>query len=363
MPLALILPRGDQWYLLRKPLIRRDNGDTLSLLEQLLLEPWVPCAPPPAFLLLSRLSGLAASEPTLSFLFFFSFHPCLPRFPHSVYNYFAVSCAFSPCVCVCVCVFIKFHITAQSGPVILVILCHSHWSSRGRSMIDDRLYCVCVYIYIIKLHIVIVKVAVNTVWILSKSCMCFGCSGSQKTLISCLGAGFVFLYEDIPGAIRFSPLPYTIVKQQEGLGAFWFFFKHSTGGCSEALGAFWFLFKQHSDLGACCTLFKKNMNASKPCVVVFFTLTDRASTIPSNIRGCQSDTWSQRGTKVNGSHHGDNPLLRPTGIQIATKSYATLQAMAPANNETVHQTSFTIRRYFQHAHFIPIVGVGKRGEY
>ena len=34
----------------------------------------------------------------------------------------------SPCVCVCmcVCVFIKLHITAQSGPVILVILCHSH---------------------------------------------------------------------------------------------------------------------------------------------------------------------------------------------------------------------------------------------
>ena len=30
------------------------------------------------------------------------------------------------CVCVCVCVFIKLHITAQSGPVILVIICHSH---------------------------------------------------------------------------------------------------------------------------------------------------------------------------------------------------------------------------------------------
>ena len=29
-------------------------------------------------------------------------------------------------VTVCVCVFIKLHITAQSGPVILVILCHSH---------------------------------------------------------------------------------------------------------------------------------------------------------------------------------------------------------------------------------------------
>ena len=76
-------------------------------------------------------------------------------------------------------------------------------------------------------------------------------------------------------------------------------------------------------------------------VVVFFTLTDRASTIPSNIRGCQSGTWSQRGTKVNGSHHGDNPLLGSTGIQIATKSYATLQAMAPTNNKTVHQTAFT----------------------
>ena len=34
---------------------------------------------------------------------------------------------------------------------------------------------------------------------------------------------------------------------------------------------------------------------------------------------CQSGSWSQRGTKVNGSHHGDNPLLKPTGIQIATK--------------------------------------------
>ena len=76
-------------------------------------------------------------------------------------------------------------------------------------------------------------------------------------------------------------------------------------------------------------------------VVVVFTLTDRASTIHSNIRGCQSGTWSRRGTKVNGSHHGDNPLLRPTGIQTATKSYATLKAMAPTNNKTVHQTSFT----------------------
>ena len=54
---------------------------------------------------------------------------------------------------------------------------------------------------------------------------------------------------------------------------------------------------------------------------------------------CQSRLWSQRGTTVNGSHHGDNPLLRPTGIQIATKRYAALQAMAPTNIKTVHQTS------------------------
>ena len=48
---------------------------------------------------------------------------------------------------------------------------------------------------------------------------------------------------------------------------------------------------------------------------------------------------AQRGTEFNGSHHGDNPLLRPTGIQIATKSYATLQAMAPTNVKAVHRTS------------------------
>ena len=66
------------------------------------------------------------------------------------------------------------------------------------------------------------------------------------------------------------------------------------------------------------------------------TVTQQVSLRPIK---CQSRLWSQRGTKVNGSHHGDNPLLRPTGIQIATKSYAALQAMAPTNIKTVHQTS------------------------
>ena len=41
-------------------------------------------------------------------------------------------------MCVCVCVFIKLHITAQSGLVILVILCHSRWSSQGGS--NDTCY-------------------------------------------------------------------------------------------------------------------------------------------------------------------------------------------------------------------------------
>ena len=33
----------------------------------------------------------------------------------------------------------------------------------------------------------------------------------------------------------------------------------------------------------------------------------------------QSRSWSQRGTKISGPHHGDSPLLKPTGIQIAKK--------------------------------------------
>ena len=34
------------------------------------------------------------------------------------------------------------------------------------------------------------------------------------------------------------------------------------------------------------------INISVVVVVVFFTLTDRALTIPNNTRGCQSGTWS-----------------------------------------------------------------------
>ena len=45
---------------------------------------------------------------------------------------------------ICVCVFIKLHITAQSGPVILVILCHRIDPPKGGSMILVTKVCVCV---------------------------------------------------------------------------------------------------------------------------------------------------------------------------------------------------------------------------
>ena len=97
-------------------------------------------------------------------------------------------------------------------------------------------------------------------------------------------------------------------------------------------------------------LFKKNLNASKPSelfVVVdshiqrIIVLATEKTTVTQQVSHrpikCQSRLWSQRGTKVNESHRGANPLLKPTGIQIATKSYATLQAMVPTNVQTVHQ--------------------------
>ena len=58
-----------------------------------------------------------------------------------------------------VCMIIKLHITAQSGPAILVILCHSHWSSQGG--INDTCYemyicmyvCMCVLVCVCGHHI------------------------------------------------------------------------------------------------------------------------------------------------------------------------------------------------------------------
>ena len=75
----------------------RQRGHTLSTFT-ILTSAQVSCAPPPATLLLSIIGCLGwqlLNQPSL-FYIVFSFHPCLPRFPHGVYNYFAISCAFSP---------------------------------------------------------------------------------------------------------------------------------------------------------------------------------------------------------------------------------------------------------------------------
>ena len=100
--------------------------------EHLVLPPLLPCCS------LGYPGWQLLNQPFL-FYIFFAFHPCLPRFPRGVYRHFAGFCAFSPpfrppqsyvcvyvCMYVCMYVFIKLHITTQSGPVILVILCHSH---------------------------------------------------------------------------------------------------------------------------------------------------------------------------------------------------------------------------------------------
>ena len=69
---------------------------------------------------------------------------------------------------------------------------------------------------------------------------------------------------------------------------------------------------------------KKNLNAPRPSEHVVVdshiqrsvlgteetTVTQQVSHRPIK---CQSRLWSQRGTKVNGSHRGGNPLLKPNG--------------------------------------------------
>ena len=54
-----------------------------------MLPPLLPCYS------LDYLGRQLLNQPFI-FYIFFAFHPSLPRFPHGVYNYFAVSCAFSP---------------------------------------------------------------------------------------------------------------------------------------------------------------------------------------------------------------------------------------------------------------------------
>ena len=107
----------------------RQRGQTHSLYlyksylspEHLVLPPLLPCCP-----------GWQLLDQPFLFYIFFAFHPCLPRFPHGVYNYFAVSCAFlppfrSPQSCVCVC---------QNAP-----------RPSDQPPVRGKKYCVCVCVF------------------------------------------------------------------------------------------------------------------------------------------------------------------------------------------------------------------------
>ena len=98
--------------------------------------PSLPPPPPPPLLLLPLLPveflslSLEGPLPPLGQLMNCPLRPLSGfswlRWPRSSALQGALTPWVCVCVCVCVCVFIKLHITTQSGPVILVILCHSH---------------------------------------------------------------------------------------------------------------------------------------------------------------------------------------------------------------------------------------------
>ena len=57
-------------------------------------------------------------------------------------------------------------------------------------------------------------------------------------------------------------------------------------------------------------------------------------------------------------------FIFPVHVQLITKNR--IGNLINSIIRVIHTLLYTIhinRRYFQHAHFIPIVGVGKRGEY
>ena len=102
------------------------------------------------FFIFSRRPGWTSTEPTLSYLFFFATALVSPVCHIASIILMVPLVLISPSWrCVCVCVFIKLHITAQSGPVILAILCHSHDPPKGGSiiLITRVRVCVCMCIY------------------------------------------------------------------------------------------------------------------------------------------------------------------------------------------------------------------------
>ena len=69
------------------------------------------------------------------------------------------------------------------------------------------------------------------------------------------------------------------------------------------------------------------------CVVVFFTLTDRASTIPSIIRGCQSGTWSTGQEK---DQRNILSIVQSSNESMKTKTKTRQKRPKERNNNTKH---------------------------
>ena len=68
-------------------------------------------------------------------------------------------------------------------------------------------------------------------------------------------------------------------------------------------------FVQYTITSCCITGLSYIITIGTVVVVVFFTLTDRASTIPNNTRGCQSGTWSAGQKKIRGTSTKLNEIV------------------------------------------------------
>ena len=78
----------------------------------------------------------------------------------------------------------------------------------------------------------------------------------------------------------------------------------------------------------------------RPSIVVdvFFTLTDRASTIPNNTRGCQSGTWSAGQKKIRGTSTKLQHSRSGRHIICTTYTSSALQSCIIISNAPVPST-------------------------
>ena len=241
-----------------------------SLLVRFLLKPWVRCASLLASLLFSRLSGWAGTEPNLSCLRFFSFHPSLPRFPASRLQL--------------LCGFLRFPSSPPPSPIPSSFPFPSPLLLSFPSLLPSPFpYCVPSF--------------ASTPVLLPAP------SPPPSTFTS--PPPFRFRsrcrLRSRPGLRSLLPVPRTRLPPRYDARV------KTPGPANGAVGC------SQAPPPVC-----RNGDACGVCVS--WTLTDRASTITSNILGCQSGAWLQIGTQFNGSHHGDNLPLRQTGIQITTIS-------------------------------------------